>query len=412
MKRCAAVFALVLGFAAAPASAELEQDRFEPAEGKGRGSSRADALEQAKREAVASKLFEFIKEKGFPEYSEDRVGVRDVLAKSGGYVGLVEVVKEGVEKPEAGSEGSKGPKKAAAVYAVEIKANVNVTRLERDFWEARRIAALRRFGEGVGVALTETVSDGANPSEASWTWLASIGAERQFMTYKFRPVPMAPIRERVKEEAAKGASLRLHEDFRLKVVEEIAAAGGYLRIVGEVALAPAPDVKDPLGKWLRAYTATWWAQLHVGDPYHRKVGAESDSAQEKALKATGTGKTDEEAREAAWKAAGEALAVDLADKLAASLERAKEVEGEPREVLLILESVPDGGLKSAEGEIHKIEGIVSAARLRFGGGRLVMTLTTTLDLPGLREALVRSLGPKGYALDTAAEDRMKFRFAG
>jgi hypothetical protein len=289
---------------------------------------------------------------------------------------------------------------------------VNMSKLEREFWQARRIAALRRFGEGVGVVLTEKMSDGVKPPEPCWTWLASLGAERQFMTYKFRPVPAAPIRERVKEEASKGASLRQHDDFRQKVVEEIAAAGGYLRIVGEVSIVTIPDVRNEQGQMLRAYEATWWAQLHVGDRYHRKIGAESDSAQEKSLKAVGTGKTDEEAQEATWKAAGEKLARDLADRLADWLDQVKEVEGEIRTVMLILEAIPDGGLKPLEGEIHKIEGIVSAARLRFGSGRLVMNLTTTLDLIGLRDALARSLGPLGYALDSASEDQVRFRYAG
>jgi hypothetical protein len=223
---------------------------------------------------------------------------------------------------------------------------------------------------------------------------------------------MGPIRERVQQEGSRGLSLKDHEEFRLRVVEEIAAAGGYLRIVGNVALVPAADEKDPMGKLLRVFQATWWAELHVGDQYHRKIGAVSDSEKEKSLTAKGTGKTDEEAREAAFKAAGEMLSRDLAERLADELEKVKELETPPRDVMLILEGVPDGSLPPLEGILHKLDGIVSAARLRFGGGRLVMTLTTTLDPIPLRDALTAALGPQGYALDSAADEQVKYRHEG
>ncbi|MHC4780875.1 MAG: hypothetical protein ACYTFG_20075 [Planctomycetota bacterium] len=68
------------------ARAQLEQDTFEKITSEGVGRDRKSAIDSAKRKAVFDRVIALVKEKDLEEYSEDRVGVKDVLRNSAQYL--------------------------------------------------------------------------------------------------------------------------------------------------------------------------------------------------------------------------------------------------------------------------------------------------------------------------------------
>ncbi|MHC5040721.1 MAG: hypothetical protein ACYTHM_25700, partial [Planctomycetota bacterium] len=325
--------ALGVVLAAPPgASAQFERDQWESSKGEGSGKDRTNALKQAKRSAVYAKLVDLVKEKNLEDYSEDRTGIKDVLRNSAAYCGRVDVVKE-----KSTTLKGKDGKPVGKRVDISISTLVNMSKLHRDFEKARRIAALRRFGEKIGVLFHEEAVISDEEKEACWNFLGAIGAERTFMLYKFRPLPMGTVRETFKKAVEEGKKLE-DPELNQEMVEALAGIGAHIRILGRITLTPQPDVKDEEGNRLKEYAATGWAELHTGDKFHREKTVDVKRDEKSPVK--GRGETVELAREAAFKAAGEALSFDLAGALVDKLEEKKdpEEEEEPkREVTLLIE---------------------------------------------------------------------------
>ncbi|MHC4780876.1 MAG: hypothetical protein ACYTFG_20080, partial [Planctomycetota bacterium] len=150
-----------------------------------------------------------------------------------------------------------------------IEATINVSRLWRDFEKARRIAALRKFGDKVGVILQEEMEGKKGEKTPHWGFLGALGVERSLMMYKFRPLPMGPLREKYRVSLEGGSKLT-DPVFKIEMVESLAALGAHVRIVGGITLAALPDEKGKDGLPLKVFAASWWGEVHVGDKYHRK----------------------------------------------------------------------------------------------------------------------------------------------
>jgi len=401
----------MLLLASTSAKAQLEQDLFVASKGEGRGRTREQALDRAKKDAVMAVIVEKLKEKGLEEFSEDRVGIRDVMRNSAQYIGRVDVLSSKASRASSGKgeKGRKGsdPRDSRLTWEVKVSASINVSRLMRDFEKARQIAALRVYGEKVAAILHEEIDpgDGKDPVPR-WDFMGAIGVERTFMMYKFRPLSMGRVRDRFQAEVEAGKTMK-EDGFRIEIVEALASIGAHVRIVGGVTLFAVEDAKDADGNPLKGFTASWWAQVHVGDRYHRRVAVEAEK--EKGKGPTGRGATVEEAEETAFKAAGEDLAFDLAGLLAEKLEEIKEAEGDIRDVTFVAEAVPANGFRALEGALHGIEGILNVKRLRVGRGVFIAKLTTTLEPRDLDEALEAALGPLGISSVESTETKVKFR---
>jgi hypothetical protein len=386
-----------------PVLAQLEQDSFETGKGEGSGKNEEQAVLAAKRNAVFNKAIEICKQRDLEEFSEDRVGVKELLRNSAQYVAKAEIVDKEVSVRGGGKRG--GGKRVR----VTINAPINITRLMRDFEKARRIAALRVYGDHVGVLLHEEVLDEKKKElKPSWDFLGAIGVERSFMIYKFRPLPMGPLRDRFRAEVEAGRSLKKEKTFKTEMVEALAAIGAHVRIVGRIVLTPAKDAKDKKGVLLKCFTASWWAEVHVGDRYHRRIDVEAEKKDALIARQYSV----EAAMETAFKAAGEDMAFELAGKMADKLEEAKPDEKKPRDVYLVIESISTEVFRAVEGAIHGIEGIKRLKVLRFGKGILYARMTTTLDPGDLDKALESALGPHGFTLTESSETKVKFQSGG
>ncbi|MHC5037625.1 MAG: hypothetical protein ACYTHM_09950 [Planctomycetota bacterium] len=79
-----------------PVLAQLEQDSFETGKGEGSGKNEEQAVLAAKRNAVFNKAIEICKQRDLEEFSEDRVGVKELLRNSAQYVAKAEIVDKEV----------------------------------------------------------------------------------------------------------------------------------------------------------------------------------------------------------------------------------------------------------------------------------------------------------------------------
>lgn len=401
-----AVFPVLLLLVQGTVLAQLQQDVFEESKGVGKGRSRALALDAAKEDAVRTKVLDIMKDKDLKEVSEDRVGMQDVLRSSSQYVSGVEVTKATVEKAKKGEGKGAGGEEDAEIHEVEIRARVNVSKLARDFEKARRIAALRAFGDKVGILLHEEADLGGETPAACWDFMGAVGAERAFMMYKFRPLPMGVVREGFRKGVEEGRTLK-EEAFKAEMVESLAGIGAHVRILGGVLLAPVEEEKDALGNVMKGYAASWWGEIHAGDRYRRERKVEG--RREPGKGPVGRGATDEEAREAAFKAAGEDMAFTLAGLLADLLEeKEEEPAAKPREVTLAVSRMEQSVFRAVESAVHDVPGILEVKRLRVSKGLWIAILTTTLEPEPLRQALEEALSPHGLTLVEDTEEKIRF----
>ncbi|MHC4600967.1 MAG: hypothetical protein ACYS47_18395 [Planctomycetota bacterium] len=402
-----ALAALALGLAGT-ARGQIEQDEYETVEAEGKGRNRKEAIEVAKRKAVFDKLIELVKQNELKEFTEDRVGINDVVRDTSRFTGACQVTKaKAIRATSGGASQGKRPRGIVG-YEVTVSVSVNVSRLWREFEKARRIAALRMYGDKIGVVLQEEIEGKRRKRTPNWNFIASIAVERSFMVYKFRPMPMGTIRERFQASVEGGATLK-DEKFKIETVESLASLGSHIRIVGGIVLIPLPDEKGKDGVRRKAFAASWWGEVHVGGRYERKLAVE----EEKENAVTASGETEEDAIDATFKAAGEDLAFTLAEKLADDLEKEEEEEeGERRDVHLVAREVPVKGFHALEGTIRSIEGILAIKRIRVGRGLFIARITTVLEASELEEALDKALGPLGYERVDSSEKKVDLRGPG
>jgi len=398
--------ASILLLAGAGAAAEEREDDFETVAATGTGASRGDALDEARKAAVMSSVMKVVKSQDFGDFTEDRVGVREVLRNRNQYLSGVRVTGEKVSLDKGGNGKGRG-----LVHEVAIRARVNVKWIRRDFIRAQSIAALRKHGDRIGILLHE----GAKPSEhaeaePSWAFVGAMGAERAFMEYKFRPLPMGTVRKRFREAVEGGSSLEEDAAFKEEMVEALAGVGAHLRILGRITLAPLLDRRTEEGETEKGFVASWWGEIHVGGKYERRLRVRLEKDQG----AEGWGGTVEEARENAFNAAGAEMAFDLAEALARkeAAEAEEEMEEPPREVVVIVEAVPEGAYGTVEGTVRGIEGVLKVRRIRLGSGWYIAQVTTRLAPEDFLAAIRDGLEPKGFEVTGHTEKKVRLLWGG
>lgn len=394
---------LCLALLALGAPAALGQmgfsEQFEEARGEGTGRNAEEAEKRALQNALSSKLHEMVAGGELRDHEGLAKAVNYVAKSYAKYFSHHQVVSR---KKADVTVREKGQVAEVEGCEITVKAMLNKELLRRDLLKALRMAELAKLGNRLALAFEEW--EGAEEEgRFSPHAYAENGAERVFMTLRFRRVPSRTLRRSFLEDMDRGRRLS-QEDYRASTLEKLKGLGGDVVLLGSVRLVfvEEKERRDDPGRRDYVFEATYWAEAYEGRGLERlgEVRAEKERRTEPA-------RSRDEALAQLFGRLGGSCAESLIDQIIAEKEEKAE-EAAARPVLLVFENVTAAHRTRLPGLLTAIEGVDRCSPLRYGRGVLVLRAAVRLDPEAFDEELAKALRDEGFSVRSASSAKYIF----